>query len=403
VNKERKVNDIMATQQVVPVTCPSCNTQFTTPIENIIDGQNPASKSAFLEGRLNVTQCPQCGLTSPLGVPIFYYDLEKELALVLVPDGLQMAGADQEKMIGDLTNRVVNSLPAEQRKFYLFNPKQFLTMETMAKAILEADGITEEVLEAQTAKVKLIEEFLSIGDEAALKKKAKEHDQELDRQFFEILTASIQAAQMEGNQAGVQTLFALRALLAEWSTQGQQAVKEIDAELGLAYIQGQEDLLEKLQGAENDEEFESLVAIGYPLLDYSFFQKLTAKIDEAAKAKDTKKAKDLTDFRSKILDVKARHEEKSQAALQKAAELLKEILQSGDPQKTLEQKLDDIDDAFFAILSANIQEARRQKQDQAAQTMGLIGNMAIGMLQERMKGEAQAGRPIAESEIHLPR
>jgi hypothetical protein len=396
----------MATQQVVPVTCPNCKTQFHAPIENVIDGQDPALKSAFLQGRLNVTQCPQCGLASPLGVPLLYYDLEKELAFVLVPNGLQMAGPEQDKMIGDLTNKLINSLPSEQRKFYLFNPKQFLTMESMVKAILEADGITEEVLEAQAAKVKLIEEFLQVGDEATLKKKIKEHDQELDRQFFEILTASIQAAQMEGNQAGVQALFTLRSLLAELSSQGKQAVEEIDAELGMVYLKGQEDLLERLQNAENEEEFETLIATGYPLLDYGFFQKLTAQIDEAQKAKDAQKEKSLIDLRTKILEGKARQEEKSRAALQQAAELLKEILQSSDPPKTLEQKLDEIDDAFFAVLSANIQEAQRQKQSQAAQTMELIGNMAIGLLQERMGAKSQANKqsePTTESEILLPK
>jgi hypothetical protein len=396
----------MATQQVVPVTCPNCRAQFHAPIENIIDGQNPALKNAFLQGRLNVTQCPQCGLISPLGVPLLYYDLEKELAFVLVPNGLQMAGPAQDKMIGDLANKLVNSLPPEERKFYLFNPKQFLTLESMVKAILEADGITEEVLEAQAAKVKLIEEFLQVGDEATLKKKVKEHDQELDRQFFEILTVSIQAAQMEGNQAGVQTLFALRSLLAKWSSQGKQAVAEIDAELGLVYVKGQEDLLERLQNAENEEEFETLIITGYPLLDYGFFQKLTAQIDEAIKAKDAQKEKSLVDLRTKILEAKARQEEKSRAILQRAAELLKEILQSSDPPKTLEQKLNEIDDAFFAVLSANIQEAQRQKQDQVAQTMELIGNMAISLLQERMGAKSQANKqsePTGKSEILLPK
>ncbi|HXV97989.1 MAG TPA: CpXC domain-containing protein, partial [Anaerolineae bacterium] len=113
----------MATQQIVSVTCPNCRTQFNVPMQPIIDGQNPTLKSAFLQGRLNAAQCPQCGFVSPLNIPMLYYDLEKELALVLSPNSLQLAGPDQEKMIGTLTNTLVNSLPAEKRKFYLFNPK----------------------------------------------------------------------------------------------------------------------------------------------------------------------------------------------------------------------------------------------------------------------------------------
>ena len=120
----------MATQQVVPVTCPNCQAQFTIPIHSIVDGQDPVLKSALLQGRLNVAQCPQCGLTDLLNAPLLYYDQEKELALVFAPNNLQLRGADQEKVIGNLTNTLINSLPAEERKFYLFNPKQFLTMES---------------------------------------------------------------------------------------------------------------------------------------------------------------------------------------------------------------------------------------------------------------------------------
>lgn len=374
----------MATQQIVPVVCVNCRTQFNAPVVPIIDGQNPALKSAFLQGRLSAVPCPQCGFVNNLTIPMLYYDLEKELALVLAPNSLHLAGPDQEKMIGSLTNSLVNSLPPEQRKFYLLNPKIFLTFDSIVKAVLEADGITEEVLEAQKAKVKLLEEFLQVQDEAALQEKVKEHDAELDREFFEILTASMQAAQMEGNRAGAQALYALRSVLAELSSQGQQAVAEIDAGLGLVHITSREDLLEKLQKAQSDEEFEAFTAAGHPLLDYTFFQQLTAKIDEIAKAGDVKQAETLKNLRTKILDTKARQEEESRTALQKSVALLREVLQSRDPQKILAQKLDQIDESFFAVLSANIEEARRQNQNEAAQAMEMIGSMAMAMLQESL-------------------
>ena len=70
----------MSTQQVVPVTCPNCQAQFTAPIHSIIDGQDPALKAALLQGRLNVAQCPQCGFSDILNSPVLYYDPEKELA-----------------------------------------------------------------------------------------------------------------------------------------------------------------------------------------------------------------------------------------------------------------------------------------------------------------------------------
>ena len=393
----------MATQQVVPVACPNCSTQFNAPIQTIINGQNPAQKDAFLQGVFNITQCPQCGFTSPLGVPLLYYDLEKELALVLVPGGVQISQPEQQKIIGELTNKVFNSLPAENRKFYLLNPQQFLTIESMIKAVLKADGITEEMLEAQAAKAKLIEKFLQVQDEEALKKLVKEHDAELDKEFFEVLTASMQAAHMEGHQSSVQTLFALRGLLAQFSTQGKAAVKEIDEEMGMMYLKTQDELLERLLAAKDDKEFEALVVTGFPLLDYGFFQKLTAQIDAAAKAKDTAKEKALTEVRTKVLEIKTKYEEASRAALEDSIELLREIMQSDNPEKVINQNLDRIDEPFFAVLSANIQEAQKEKQEQAVQALQIIGNIAMSKLQARANAQSQVKETVqVASQIHLP-
>jgi hypothetical protein len=383
----------MATQQVASVTCPSCAVRFNAPIENIINGQDLSLKSAFLQNRLNVIRCPQCGRVNPLSIPLLYYDLEKELAHVFLPNGLQMTTADQERIIGSLTNGLVNTMPQEQLKFYLLNPKPFLSMESMIKSILEADGITKEMFEAQKAKITLLEEFLKMSDEASLKAKVKDNDHLLDREFFEILTASMQAAQYEGNQAGAQALFALRAFLAQESSQGEQAVAAIDQELGIVYLKNASDLLNKLQNAKSDEEFEHWVANGHQLLDYQFFQTLTEQIDAAAQAKDKAKEKELKALRTKILDTKGRQEEESQAALQKSAALLQEILRSETPQITLEENLEELDETFFALLSANIQEARRRKQNEIGDAMEMLGNMAISMLQERMAAQTEADEP----------
>jgi hypothetical protein len=397
----RKVTPVMTSQQVAPARCPVCATQFTAPIENIIDGQNLSQKSAFLQGRLNMARCPQCQRVVPLNVPVLYYDLGQELAYVLLPNGLQMTTAEQERIIGSLTNGLVNTLPAEQRKFYLLNPKPFLSMESLIKAILEADGISPERYEAQKAKIQLLEKFLHTEDEAGLRAKVKENDAQLDREFFEILTGSMQAAQMEGNMAGAQTLFALRDFLARESSQGSQAVAEIDEELGLVYLRGPDDLLEKLQNAATDEEFEEWTAAGHEFLDYQFFQKLTAQIDNATQTGNQQKAQTLKALRTKILDTKGRQEETSRLAFQKSAQLLKDILQSNDPPKILEERLDEIDEAFFSILSANIEEARRQKQDQIAEAMEMLGNMTMALLQAQMTAQANPDQP-PPSQIHLP-
>ena len=390
----------MATQQVVPVTCPNCQAQFTAPIHSIIDGQDPVLKSALLQGRLNVAQCPQCGFIDILNAPLLYYDQEKELALVLAPNDLQLRGSDQEKVIGNLTNTLINSLPAEERKFYLFNPKQFLTMDSLVKAVLEAEGITEEMLETQEAKVKLIQEFLELSDETSLKDKIKEREVELDREFFEILTASIQAAQMAGDMTNFQALLGLRSLLARYSSKSKKVIAEIDAEMEAVFIQSQGELLEKLQAAQNDEEIEELIAAGYTLLDYTFFLKLTEKIDEAEKSKNTTKVNELKALRSKVVEIKDAHEAVIQEALEESAKLLQEIVQSGNPERALAKRLDEIDQTFFMILSANIEEAQRQKHEDAVKALTIIGNLAMSMIQQR---EMQRAKNTAEDTSAAPK
>lgn len=359
-------------------------------------------KSALIQGRFNLAQCPQCGTVNSALIPLLYYDLEKELAYALVPPELNLTGPAQEKVIGSLTNSLVNDLPTEQRKFYMFNPKLFLSMESLVKALLESEGITEEVLQAQAAKVKLIEAFLQSPDEATLKEKVKAHDAELDDDFFEVLTFYMQAAQMSGDQSRAQTFFALRSLLGKWSSRGKEAIDRIDAELGLVVIQSQQELLDRLISAKDEREREALITNGYGMLDYTFFQQLTSRIDEATQKGDTQTSKQLKDLRTLILDIKAQHEEQSRAAMEKAMNLLKAIMQSRQPDKLLQERLDELDDAFFFILRANIEEARRQGQEEAAKAMEMIGNMALAMLQEGEQPEAPEQKPEPQSQIYIP-
>lgn len=82
-------------------------------------------KMAFLRSQLNVAQCPQCQTVFPVDSAVLYYDLEKELALAYVPGGLTVTVPEQEKIVGGLTNTLMEQLKSEDKKFYLFNPNSF--------------------------------------------------------------------------------------------------------------------------------------------------------------------------------------------------------------------------------------------------------------------------------------
>ena len=377
----------MATSQITPIQCPVCGAQFSAPIESVIDvGRDPQLKAQFLQGNINVAQCPQCGTQAPMTAPLLYHDPANELALVLMPNELNLHHDDQQKIIGSLTNALISSLPPEQRKAYLLTPKTFITMQSLVNAVLEAEGITPEMLERQKDKARLINEFLQAKDEESLRNLVKEHDAELDYEFFQILTVSAQAAQADGQSEMAQALLGLRALLADLSSQGQSAVAEVDTALGLGESITREELLSRLQAAESDEEFDALVAVGRPLLDYAFFQNLTGQIEAAS---DAESASQLKALRTRVLDATAKQDEEAQARMQQASELFKTILQADDPQATAREHLDEIDDAFFVVLSANIQHAESENHEEAARALQQLANMIIGLLEERLPPEAR--------------
>jgi hypothetical protein len=67
---------------------------------------------------------------------------------------------DQEKLIGPLITQVTNRLPAEKRKGYLLRPQSFLTYQSLLERILNADGITTEMIQAQQKRISIVERLL---------------------------------------------------------------------------------------------------------------------------------------------------------------------------------------------------------------------------------------------------
>ena len=377
----------MATRQLAPVMCPACGERFTAPIESVIDvGRAPNLKAHFLQGRINVARCPRCGSQSAMNTPLLYHDPAHELALVLMPHELNLRDSDQQRIIGDLTNTLLNSLPPEQRRGYLLNPRIFFTMQSLLNAVFEAEGITREMIERQQAKAQLIDQFLRAQDDESLRKLVKEHDAELDYEFFQLLTAWAGNAHADGQTDVAQALLSLRAVLANWSSGAQAAIADVDASMGLGGTITREDLLGRLQSAQSDEEFEALVAAGRPLLDYAFFQNLTAQIEAAADADSAARLKSL---RTKILDTTAKQDEETRAAMRRAADLLSAILQAGDPQAVARQRLDEIDDAFFMVLSANIQRAEAENRGNLAQALQRVADMVLALMEERLPPEVR--------------
>ena len=161
-------------------SCPRCRQPVVVNLEQLFDmNVDPEAKQHLLSGAFNVVRCPNCGYEGNLPTPIVYHDPEKELLLTYFPPELGLPINEQERLIGPHLNKVMNNLPVEKRKAYLLRPQNMLTLQTMIERILEADGITKDMIQAQQKRLNLIQRLLS-SNEAAMEQLIQEDDESLD-------------------------------------------------------------------------------------------------------------------------------------------------------------------------------------------------------------------------------
>ena len=212
--------------QVVRTTlgCPRCGNNFQAIIEQVIDvGRDPQAKARFLSGRVNMVSCPNCGHTMAVGTPLLYHDPHKDLMIIYVPMELNVAPQERERIIGDMTRRLTDSIPQEQRRAYLLTPRQALTLPGMIDMILDMDGITPEMREAQRNKMQVLNMFLQMGPDhwPGLLEEQEEH---LDAEFLQMILVTAENAAETGKPQLAEALVAVYNFLIQNTSAGQADV-----------------------------------------------------------------------------------------------------------------------------------------------------------------------------------
>lgn len=387
----------MAQPAGIQITCPNCHQPFQGVLEQLIDGgREPQVKARLLSGRLNMAVCPNCHYQSMLTTPLIYHDGSKELLITFLPMELGLSQADQQKAIGSLTNAVVNSLPPEARKGYLFTPKMALTYQGLIEMILEADGVTKEMIEAQRMKMQLAQAFLQ-AEPVKWPDMVREHDAELDMEFFSILTATAQAAMAEGRRDAFDRVVGMRDQLLQLSSVGKKALQ--DAEQQEKMIQdvanavnalGQKptrddfvDLVIRF-AAESDDKVQALVGLTRPVMDYQFFQTFTARIDAAD---GDEKAK-LTAARDRLLELVDIIDQENKALIDETTTVLENIVElsktTGDLDAAISENSDRIDETFLAVLSAHVEKAEQAGDTALAAQLQTIFDKSLALLQQNV-------------------
>jgi hypothetical protein len=364
-----------------------------SPVLTIVDAlQSPEAKTLLLAGQLNVAVCPQCGHAGILSTPLVYHDSDKELLFTHVPSELGLSEVEQQGIIGDLTNRVMSSLPVEQRKGYLLRPRNFLRLEGLIEAVLEADGITPEMLEAQRARATLLDRLVQATSADARRIITQENDQLIDYEFFQLLSLNIELAQADSRQEVVQELLRLRGQLLEWTAAGREVASREEAIKELGTQVTREELLEKLVRAAlagEQAKVETMVAFARPVIDYIFYQQLTARIESAEQAGNSSQASLLKTLRNDILSLAAEIDAEVQRASEQAIQLLNEILQSDDMQRAVRAHIAQIDDLFLNTLAVNLQAAEQSGRSADAQKLRQLADVLMDVIRESQPPQIQ--------------
>ena len=345
------------------ISCPNCRQPIMANVTQLFDvGQDPGLKSQLLSGMANFVQCQVCGYQGALATPVVYHDPDKELLLTYVPAEIGLPRDEQERRIGGMINQVVNRLPAEKRKGYLLTPQAHLTMQGLIERILEADGITKEMIKTQQDKLDFLQRLSTTQDENTRISLIKDNEALIDADLFSIMGRLIETAASTGDQGAAQQLEAIQNLLIENSDYGQeiqQQSAEVRAAIESLQAAGQdlsrEKLLELIIEAPNDIRLSALVSLARPGIDYTFYQLLTARID----ASEGEEQERLSVLRDKLLELTKQLDEQVEMRARQAHKLLEHILQANDVMQAIQANAAQIDEFFVQVVQEELDKARK--------------------------------------------
>jgi len=343
------------------ISCPRCRQIIPANVEQLFDvTHEPASKQRLLSGQSNHAHCPHCGYDGRLATPIVYHDNEKELLLTFFPPELGLLVNEQEKLMGPLIKQVVDRLPPEKRKGYLFNPQANFTYESMLETILNKDGISSETIKIQQERVLLIEKLIQMTSPDARLELIKQNEKNIDEQFFGLFSRIAQNAMQSGQEPIARALIELQKQLLEETAFGRQlkeSVGEVEAATKVLQDAGQsltrELLLDFVIEAKSDARIRAYVSLARGGMDYVFFQNLSEKIEKA----ETEEKARLESIREKLLGFVAEVDKQLEARFKQAQDFVENILKQEDVEKATQENIEGFTQDAAEVVNQLLQRA----------------------------------------------
>lgn len=392
------------------IRCPQCGTPFMAEVHQVVDADlQPELKQQLLSGRLNVAICPSCGAGGQLSTPLIYHDSQHELFMIFVPQEININQMQREQMIGQMSRKVMESLPPEKRKAYLFQPQTILSMQTFMEKVLETEGITKEMIERQRKQVDLLNTLMR-ADNDVIDYLLKQRLSEVDETFFAMLQQYLDTAVQMNDDKQLVRLTNLRAKLMMDTAVGRKLERRQIAMHNLNREAKKDGgltpalLVKHIVANQQDSELAEQIALaGQSVMTYEFFELLTNEIDKAQQAGQTFAARHLTEIRTKLLEVQSALRQQSQQILQDAAHTLEAILQAPDQMAALEEYGDKLDDAFMYVLSANIAQAEQRGDNARLQTLTTLQSLIVQAIESAYPPEVMLLNQLMEAETAVER
>ncbi len=394
--------------------CPRCGGQMIADVQQIFDvSVDPLDKERLLRGATNIAVCPSCGYQSQIAMPIVYHDPEKELLLTYFPPEMNMPLPEQQKILGPMITKVVNSLPPEKKKGYLFQPRTMLTYDTLIETILGADGITKEMLNEQKYKSELIRRLLQTSPDS-LKEVIRQEESHMDQSFFLMLNNTMDAAIQLRDKQSFESLQHLQEVLFTETEYGRELKKRADSTQkaisdlrNLGENLNRDSLLDLVLASPDEAYLQTLAGLARNGMDYEFFTKLSSRINAAeGEEKDR-----FSGIRTQLLDLTQRIDKALAEEKEARRKLLEEILKQEDMESAVYQAVRAIDQQFTDIVNEELAAARKagdfMRSGKLQQLLDLIKKLytapeAVQHLEKMLAAENEdALRALIEEEPEL--
>lgn len=378
------------------INCPSCGVPYFADIHQVLDvSRQPQLKEMLLSGQLNVAVCPNCGAGGRIATPLLYHDAAHDLFMVHVPQEMNLDQRRREELIGRLVQQVVNQVPMEQRRGYMFQPQTMLTMQSFMERVWETEGVTPEMLARQQKQIELLRTLATAAPDVQ-DYLIKERRQEIDETFFAILRAQIEATTQTGNPNQANSLLNLQAKLMTQTEIGRRleqqqiALHALNRDAKKAGGLTTEVLLKHILLNEEDEALVNTIALtGQAALNYELFTGLTEEVEKRQKAKDSAGAQRLGRLRDQLLDMQRELQETTQQVLREAQATLEKILAAPDVAEAVMANMGVIDDAFMHVLDARMAHAQQSGRQEEADKLRLVQEAIISQIRGETPPEVQ--------------